>query len=165
MKKTEVKCVFTEFNTRDELSKDDQALLSAARAAGNSAYAPYSGFRVGAAVLLANGKIVSGSNQENVAFPSGLCAERVAVFSASADYPGVPVLAVAVTCRSEKFTVAEPVSPCGACRQALMEYENRYEKKIKLIMAGEKGKIIVAESVNELLPLHFDIKGLRAKKL
>ena len=105
----------------EELSKEDQDLLQQATAACKKAYAPYSRFYVGAAILLENGKIVTGNNQENAAYPSGLCAERVAIFKASADYPAAQIKTIAVTASSEEFDIDHPVSPCGACRQVLKE--------------------------------------------
>jgi cytidine deaminase len=128
-----------------------------------AAYAPYSHFNVGAAVLLANGKIVKGNNQENASYPVGLCAERVAIFSAGANYPGIPVEAIAVIATSDHFHLDRPVPPCGACRQAIAEYEHRYNKKIKMIMAGETGKVLLSESIENLLPYQFNADDLNTK--
>jgi cytidine deaminase len=125
-----------------------------------TAHAPYSEFHVGAAVLLENGKIVTGNNQENAAYPSGLCAERVAIFYASAQYPNSAVKAIAVTVKSKNMVVSEPLSPCGACRQVIAEYENKSEKPIRIIMSGEKGPIYIAKSIESLLPLMFSKKYL-----
>ena len=138
------------------LSEKDRELLNEAREAASKAYAPYSEFFVGASVRLANGKIISGNNQENVAFPSGLCAERVAVFSASANFPNEKMEAIAVSCHSEKISSNQPFSPCGACRQSLLEYENKQQKNIRIILGGKSGEIFVIKSVKDLLPLAFE---------
>jgi cytidine deaminase len=155
MKKIEVPFHFTEFDQLIELSEQEQKLVSLARQMTHQSYAPYSGFFVGAAVLLENGEIVKGSNQENAAYPSGLCAERVAVFSASAQHPGVNVVMVAISARSSTHVMDHPVTPCGACRQVLLEYEFKQEKPVRLILSGEKGKILVVDKVKDLLPLSF----------
>lgn len=164
MKKTELKLSVLEFDSMQELEKDDFMLLEKAKAAVNAAYAPYSEYYVGAAALLENGEIFIGNNQENVAYPSGLCAERVAVFAAAANFPNVPVKAVAITSRAANFEVTEPVTPCGSCRQALAEYENLYHNKIRVILMGESGKVMVIESIGELLPLMFNAVELKKTK-
>ncbi len=122
----------------------------------NRAYAPYSRFKVGAAVLLENGAIVEGNNQENAAFPSGLCAERVAVFHAGATHPKVPIVAIALTAGSEQHVNNHPIPPCGACRQSLAEYEGTQESPISIYFMGEQGNVVKAASVKDLLPLVFD---------
>src|SRR3972149_7149828 len=119
MKKIEIKSFFEEYESANELSSEEKNLVEQALAAAENAYAPYSVFKVGAAVLLDNGKIVCGNNQENIAFPSGLCAERVAIFSASAQYPNVGIKSISVVCSSDKIKIDKPLSPCGACRQAM----------------------------------------------
>ncbi len=139
----------------EELDETSQELVKKARQATEDAYAPYSSFRVGAALLLENGEIITGNNQENAAYPSGLCAERVAVFYAGARYPDVAIVALALTARKKETFTEEPAYPCGACRQVLMEAENRSGKPIRIIMAG-KNKIDVVDSVKELLPKNFD---------
>ena len=161
MKKLELKITFTEYETEKELSDVEQELLQKAREASDLAYAPYSNFYVGAALLLANGVIVSGNNQENVAYPSGLCAERVAIYAAGAQYPNVAIKTIAVTCKSKQFHVSEPLSPCGACRQAMSEYEMRHESTIRIILAGETGKIRVMDSIADLLPFMFKAEELK----
>jgi cytidine deaminase len=128
------------------------------------AYAPYSTFRVGAAVLLKNGKIFTGNNQENMAYPSGLCAERVALFYAASQYPDVAVKAIAVTAHASDFEIDHPVAPCGACRQVMAETENRSQEKMRLIMMGEKGKVQIIEGVDNILPLMFHEENLKKKK-
>lgn len=136
-----------------ELRDEELLLAGAVLKAAGQAYAPYSHFHVGAAVLLANGVIVTGSNQENAAYPSGLCAERVALFHAGHQYPDVPVIALAIAAATGGEQV-ESISPCGACRQVLLETEQRYGKPIKILLCGTE-KITMAESAASLLPLCF----------
>ena len=162
-RKIEIKSEIEEFNSIKELSAWEKKLLEHARKAADLAYAPYSNFYVGAALLLKNGKILRGNNQENVAYPSGLCAERVAIFAAGAQYPGVPVKAIAITAKSKSFKVNKPVAPCGACRQVLAEYENRYGSDIRLILQGEEGRVHITDSVKTLLPLMFNTEKLKKR--
>ena len=162
MKKVEFVCRLTEFDSANQLAPEDQKLLDVAKKNTLSAYAPYSRFNVGAAVLLENGETVPGNNQENASYPLGLCAERVAVFSASARYPGVPIKAIAITARSDEFSIDKPVAPCGACRQVIAEYENRFGN-IRLILSGESGKVLTTESIAELLPFQFSGDDLKKK--
>lgn len=143
-----------------ELPLQEQELIAFSRNMTDNAYAPYSGFFVGAALLLENGEIVKGSNQENAAYPSGLCAERVAVFSASANFPGVRIKTIAISARSQKNKLDYPVSPCGACRQVLLEYEFNQKEPIKLLLSGTSGKIYMVEKVRDLLPLSFTADDL-----
>ncbi|MEI6899068.1 MAG: cytidine deaminase [Bacteroidota bacterium] len=161
MPKRRIEINFTESNSFEELGKKDLRLLEIAFDAGKSAYAPYSHYYVGACVLLTDGTIVKGNNQENMAFPSGLCAERVAVFSASANHPGVAIEAIAITAESNEFPVSEPVTPCGACRQALIEYEYKQNSPIRMIMGCKSGKSLIFESVADLLPLSFKEEKLK----
>jgi cytidine deaminase len=163
-KKIQKLSIISEFEVYENdlaLPDEEIALLDKARAAMLNAYAPYSNFHVGAAVLLYSGEIVIGSNQENAAYPSGLCAERVAVYQTGAQYPGSPIKAIAVTCKTKERIIDIPVTPCGACRQAIAEYESRYNRPIKIIMAGETGQIYVANSIESLLPLSFNRKHLK----
>lgn len=143
-----------------ELPADEQMLISAARLALDNAYAPYSNFKVGAALLLANGKTVTGSNQENAAYPACICAEGTAFSAASSLYPDVAILKMAVTVKSDRRVVENPVAPCGICRQRILEYENRFSQPITIIMAGESGKVYSVDSVKDLLPLHFSKSDL-----
>jgi cytidine deaminase len=152
---------YEEYESHDELHPGDLELLKVAKEALEGAYAPYSNYHVGAAILLGNGKIVTGNNQENMAFPSGLCAERVAIYAAASVNPGVPIKAIAITAYSERFPVKEPVPPCGSCRQAMIEYEMKQKQKIRIILQGETGKIFVIDSVGSLLPLMFHENGLK----
>jgi cytidine deaminase len=159
MKTTEIKIVIHEFENIDELPVNDQNLLLEARRITGQAYAPYSGFHVGAAVLLENGLIVSGNNQENSAYPSGLCAERVALFYANANYPDSGVKTIAISAAKNDVLVNEPVKPCGSCRQALAETEVRFKTPIRIILDGQDG-ILVLNGVESLLPLSFSKKAL-----
>jgi len=159
MKTTEIKIVVHEFENFDELPVNDQNLLLEARRITGQAYAPYSGFHVGAAVLLENGLIVTGNNQENSAYPSGLCAERVALFYANANYPDSGVKTIAISAAKNDVLVNEPVKPCGSCRQALAETEVRFKTPIRIILDGQDG-ILVLNGVESLLPLSFSKKAL-----
>lgn len=159
MKTTEIKIVVSEFENIGELPENDQNLLIEARNITALAYAPYSGFHVGAAVLLSNGKIITGNNQENSAYPSGLCAERVALFYANANFPDSEVKAIAISAAKNGVLVNEPVKPCGSCRQALAEAEVRFGSPIRIILDG-KDSIMVLDGVESLLPLSFSKKDL-----
>ena len=140
----------------DELSIQEQNLVEIARDATYRSYAPYSHFRVGAAILLENGEIVPGSNQENVAFPSGTCAERTACFFAHSQYPDQAFKAIAIAARGvDELPVVSPIAPCGACRQSLLEYEKLAENNVEVILVG-KTKIFIFPSVNSTLPYCFD---------
>jgi cytidine deaminase len=148
-----------EYDHLNELSEEQVLLVDKAIDAARDAYAPYSGYQVGAAVRLANGEIVIGSNQENAAYPSGLCAERVAVFYAGSRYPDVPVKSIAIAA-IRKGTIQEgPVAPCGACRQVLYEKESQGKAPMEVILYGSK-KIHVINQVTDLLPLPFMLEGL-----
>ena len=159
MKTTEIKIVVHEYENIGELPEKDQHLLIEARRITTLAYAPYSGFHVGAAVLLGNGMIITGNNQENSAYPSGLCAERVALFYANANYPDSEVNAIAISAAKDGVLVNESVKPCGACRQALAEAEVRFETPIRIILDGQNS-ILVLQGVESLLPLSFSKKDL-----
>ena len=154
MRTKELRIFVYEYDTVLELSEADQRLVFAARDASKKAYAPYSRFHVGAALLLENGEILQGNNQENSAFTNGLCAERVALFYANANFPDVPVKALAVTAENINGLVAEPVKPCGSCRQVMVETETRFKKPIRVILDGKK-KIHIFEGVDNLLPFAF----------
>lgn len=130
-----------------------------ARKITTQAYAPYSGFHVGAAVLLGNGTIVKGNNQENAAYPSGLCAERVALFYANANYPDTKVVAIAISAAKNGVLVNETVKPCGSCRQVLAETELRFGTPIRIVLDGQEA-IVVLKGVESLLPLSFSKKAL-----
>ncbi|NOZ34881.1 MAG: cytidine deaminase [Chlorobi bacterium] len=158
MKKREITTVTYEYSV-EELSKEEQILINTSKDVVSHAYAPYSKFKVGAAVLLENGEIITGTNQENAAYPSGLCAERVAVFYANSKYPDVPVKAIAVTAFTNNNFVKTPVPPCGSCRQVLVETETRFNTPIKIYLVSETG-ITVIHDAKELLPLNFDESSL-----
>lgn len=156
MKKYNITLSFQEYASPDELNDDDRDLLSRAKAAAHDAYAPYSKFKVGAAVRLADGTVVIGNNQENAVYPVGLCAERVALFSAQAQYPDQPVVALAVTAiGTDGHAVTQPVPPCGSCRQAMVETERRHNRPLRLIMQGETGPVIISEKMEDMMPLTF----------
>ena len=138
-----------------ELSAQEQQLVANAKAAFKTAYAPYSGFLVGASVLLENGEVINGSNQENVAYPSGLCAERVALFYVGSQYPNCIIKTIAISAFSQSFTIEDYISPCGACRQVMAEYEEKQKSKIKVLLHSPNGKVLISESVEDLLPFIF----------
>ena len=140
----------------EELSSDDRMLVDAAREATARSYAPYSGFSVGAAVRLANGEVVTGNNQENAAYPSGLCAERTTLFWANARYPDAAVEAIAIAARNANGELPVPIPPCGACRQVMLEVERRYNRAIRIILYGARESYIIEDGVKALLPLCFD---------
>lgn len=144
------------YESAQDLTAADEKLLFHAKEALPAAFAPYSGFQVSAAVLLANNEMVVGTNHENAAYPMCLCAERVALAAAHAQFPGIPVKTIAITVKSKHKTIAEPVSPCGACRQVICETEHRYRSAIQIILQGETGVIYKLKSGKDLLPLAFD---------
>ena len=139
----------------EECTEIEKNLIKAAKEATSNAYAPYSHFHVGAAVLLENGKIISGNNQENAAYPSGLCAERTAVFYANAQYPNQKIEAMAVAAFYNGDFTDDLISPCGSCRQVLLEVESRYNSSVKILLYNKKGEVYVAESMKSLMPLSF----------
>ena len=161
MKVVNLQIQIEEYDQISDLNAVDRLLLEKAWKACDSAYAPYSKFNVGAAVLLANGKIVSGNNQENAAYPSGLCAERVAMYYASAHYPGVAMKAIAVAVKSDEVPLDEPASPCGSCRQVMAEYEYLYHTKLRVILGSPHTKIQILNGIASLLPLTFYAEGLK----
>lgn len=142
--------------TFEEFSLKDKALIEAAREAACRSYAPYSRFNVGAAVLLADGTIVTGNNQENAAYPSGLCAERTTLFWANSQYPHLSVDALAIAARNDSGELAVPIPPCGACRQVILETERRYGAPIRIILFGTKECYLIEDGIKALLPLCFD---------
>ena len=138
-----------------ELTDAERSLVEQAIEATNRSYAPYSNFSVGAAILLKNGTTIMGCNQENAAFPSGICAERSAIFAAGAQYPDQPVIMLAIAARNEKGELQEePVSPCGPCRQVIIETETRYKQPIRILLYGKK-YIYVVDGIRQLMPLSF----------
>lgn len=161
MKENTLKVKVTEFSNSGELAQSDQELVTVALAAAHKAYAPYSGFAVGAALRLKNNVIVSGNNQENAAYPSGLCAERVAMFYAASQYPGQAIETIAILARPGNTDQSEPATPCGSCRQVMAEYEQLHKTNMRVIMATESGKTILIEGIGNLLPLAFLAKHLK----
>lgn len=149
------------FDSENELDKSDYELILSARNAATIAYAPYSGFFVGAAALLSNQEIVTGSNQENASFPSGICAERSLLATAAQLYPNIPIRSMAVTYINSKGKSDTPASPCGFCRQVLAEFENRVQYPIRLVLCGSSGQVLVIPKSSLLLPLAFSSKNLQ----
>lgn len=156
MKEISITVTFQVFNAIEELPKKAESLMLQAIAIRKKAYAPYSQFKVGAAILLDNGKVVLGSNQENAAFPSGLCAERVAIFQAGTLYPEAKIIKIAISAASDTNSTNTPIPPCGGCRQSISEYEIKQEAPIAIYFMGETGAIYKSESIKNLLPLMFD---------
>jgi len=146
-----------------ELMEQDSLLLDKAKEASIKAYAPYSGFRVGAAVLLGNGEIITGNNQENASYPQGLCAERVALFSAKAQYPEQQIVTIAVYGNPLNFQMNDCVSPCGGCRQVMSECELNNKQKIRVILGGNSGKIMLIDGMENLLPFQFSANDIHSK--
>ncbi len=161
MTEKKITATFSELDHASELPVDLQSLLLKAKEAIHDAYAPYSSFRVGAAALLENGTVVKGSNQENASSPAGICAERAMLSAVSALYPGVSIVAIAITAKPGNYILTEPVAPCGICRQSLLEYEERFNKPIQLVLQGESGKIIWFKNTAMLLPLAFSRANLK----
>ena len=145
-----------------DLKQSDKSLLQEALDATKSAHAPYSGFLVGAAVLLENGKTIHGANQENASYPLGLCAERVALAAAVSEYPNVPVVSIAISYRNLKGPSNRPITPCGICRQVIVEYESKWSMKIPLILGGESGSVWIIQSAKDLLPLGFSAEDMHS---
>lgn len=156
MNEITIKTTFSVFENVAELPTDIRDLMAQAVAIRKKAYAPYSQFRVGAALLLDNGKIVLGSNQENAAYPSGLCAERTAIFHAGSNYPEAKIVKMAISAASDNNPTTAPIPPCGACRQSIAEYEFKQDYPIEIYFMGETGIIYKSDSLKNLLPLTFD---------
>lgn len=155
MKKITISAEYTVFDSLDELPKDVQNLMQQAISAREKSYSPYSNFKVGAAILLENQEIITGSNQENASYPAGLCAERTALFYAAAKYPKTKMLKLALSGKAEEVSTNSPIPPCGSCRQAISEYEVEQKTPIEIYFMGATGKVIKAESLSDLLPLSF----------
>lgn len=160
MKKVEIATVFYEYESIEALQREDKKLMEAAITIRKEAYAPYSKFRVGAAILLDDGTVVLGSNQENAAFPSGLCAERTAVFQAGALYPNRVIIKIAISASSDLKVTDKPIPPCGACRQSLLEYEVKQATPITMFFMGAEGVVYQSPSILNILPFHFDKASL-----
>lgn len=156
----ELKIELDLYETRDQLNTADQELVAAAAEARMRAYAPYSEYKVGAALRLADGSIITGNNQENAAYPSGLCAERVALFAASSQFPDAVFTAIAVMTDSG-IAEGNPAAPCGSCRQVLVEYESKQHHPIRVLMAGSERRVLVAHAAADLMPLCFTRQVLK----
>ena len=163
MKILKINVEVQEYAAMAELPSADRELLQQATGSIENAYAAYSRFRVGAALRLSNGKIITGNNQENAAYPSGLCAERVAMFYAKSQYPGESIESIAIAAHSDDFTIKEAITPCGACRQVIAEYQTQQASPIRIIMKGEEGPIRAVTSIEALLPLLFHVEELKRK--
>ncbi|MEW4925045.1 cytidine deaminase [Algibacter sp. 2305UL17-15] len=156
MKEINIQSTFYIFETIDELPEDIFLLMQKAKEARTKAYAPYSNFTVGAAILLDNNQVVLGNNQENASYPSGLCAERTAIYYAAANYPNSKILKIAIIAGSLVNDTPQPIPPCGACRQAIAEYEVKQETPIEIYFMGTSGNVLKSNSLKNLLPLIFD---------
>lgn len=156
MKKIEIQATLEVYDSLDETTGETQELMLKAVEIRDKAYAPYSSFLVGAAILMENGEIVTGNNQENASYPSGLCAERTAIYYAGANYPGVRIKTMALSAKSQRYQLITPVPPCGACRQAIAEYEQNQKEAIEIYFMGETGRVVKSNSLADLLPLSFD---------
>jgi cytidine deaminase len=157
--KLEIKMDFAQM---DELNDIEQQLIKRAIKATHNSYANYSHFYVGAALLLENGEIMIGANQENAAFPSGLCAERTAIFAAQANHPELKITTLAIAARNENGLLKSPITPCGACRQVILEIEDRYKSPVRILLYGTEGVYII-KSVKDLLPLCFVDENMHKK--
>ena len=158
----EIRINIEEYKSPDELSDEEQQLIERAILTARDAYAPYSKFHVGASLLLDNGSFVDGNNQENASYPDGICAERVAIFAANSLHPGSPMKMIAIAAIYQDKLLDQPVYPCGSCRQALLESENRFKHPVRIIMYGKVG-IQAVNSIKDLLPLCFDSSFLKSK--
>jgi cytidine deaminase len=160
MKEIIISTSFLEYENLEELDGSSQKMMQLAIDARKKAYAPYSKFTVGCSILLDNGKVVEGSNQENAAYPSGLCAERVAIFYAGSNYPEAKVLKLFISASPVDKDLDQPIPPCGSCRQSIAEYEIKQEQDIEIYFMGGKGKIYKSDSLKNILPFMFDKKYL-----
>ena len=160
MKELKIESIFQVYDDIKELPPEISKLMHKAVEARNKAYAPYSKFNVGTALLLDNGEIITGNNQENVSYPSGLCAERTAIYYAGSQYPDAKILKMAITAASSNQITKNPIPPCGACRQAIAEYEIKQDASIEIYFMGDVGMIMRSNSLSNLLPLLFDKSAL-----
>jgi len=155
MKENKFEFEYEVYNDSSELNEQDAWLLNEARTVTENAYAPYSNFHVGAVAMLENGEVVAGTNQENASYPVGICAERVLLGTVATMHPKVPVKSIAISYNSDDVKSDHPISPCGMCRQALLEYETRTSKPIRLILSGQEGKVFIIKTASFLLPFAF----------
>ena len=152
---------YNSYGSINELIPNDKKLLKKAEEILEEAFSVYSGFSVGAAALLDNGEIIAANNQENIAYPSSMCAERVLFYFCKANYPNCIIEKVAITVKSVEKIIDEPISPCGACRQVMFEYERNQQKSIKILLKGEVGKVYELSCIEDLLPLAFKTDVLK----
>jgi len=157
MQSKSIKIAYRVFSSKEELSTEDRTLIEKAEEVSFSAYAPYSKFRVGVAILLHSGEMVLGNNQENISYPESLCAERVALFSAMAQYPQGQIKTIAIYGNPMDYELNHYVTPCGACRQVLAECEQRSRNNIRILCGGTAAEILVVESAKDLLPFNFNM--------
>jgi cytidine deaminase len=160
MKENKYEFQYEVFNDITELEEKDAWLLTEARTVTEQAYAPYSNFHVGAVAILENGEVVAGTNQENASYPVGICAERVLLGSVATLHPKVPIKTIAISYSSKETKSDHPISPCGMCRQSLLEYETRTKKQIRLILSGQEGKVFIIKTASFLLPFAFTSEEL-----
>jgi len=160
MVQKDIHTIVLEYESEYELEPVDQKLVHQAKLSTDNAYAPYSNFKVGAAVLLENGKMIHGNNQENAAYPSGLCAERVALFFANSNFPEIKVRRIAIAAKNGEDFTKLPITPCGSCRQVILETQNRFELPIKIILYGTD-KVQIIEDASTLLPISFNDQFLK----
>ena len=160
MKEIKIESSLFVFDSINELPQDVQSLMAKAIEARQNAYAPYSNFKVGASILLDSGIIVTGSNQENASYPSGLCAERTAIYFAGSQYPDAKILKIAISAASNNRLTKKPIPPCGACRQAISEYEVKQKAPIEIYFMGEQGEVVKSKSLENLLPFMFKKSSL-----
>ncbi len=161
MKEIKLESTLYVYDDINELPEDVQSLMAQAQKARIKAYAPYSKFLVGAALLLENGEVITGNNQENASYPSGLCAERTVIYYAGAQYPDSKIIRMALIAGSAQSQTMVPIPPCGACRQAIAEYEVKQNAPIEIYFMGETGKVVKSNSLSDLLPLIFDRSFLK----
>jgi cytidine deaminase len=161
MKDQKFEFTYEVYTDSSELAEKDAWLLNEARQITEQAYAPYSNFHVGAVAMLANGEVVAGTNQENASYPVGICAERVLLGNAATLYPGIAIETMAISYNSDNVKSDHPISPCGMCRQALLEYETRLKYPIRLILAGMEGEIQIVKTSSLLLPFAFTSSELK----
>ncbi len=160
MKEIKIESNFIVYNSINELPDDIKSLMDEAIDAREKAYAPYSKFEVGTAMLLDNGEVVTGNNQENASYPSGLCAERTAIYYAGSKYPNAKILKIAISASSKNQETSTPIPPCGACRQAISEYEEKQNLPIEIYFMGKVGEVVKSDSLVNLLPFVFKKSAL-----
>ena len=160
MTEIKIESLLNVYDALEELPEAVVQLMKSAGEARDKSYSPYSNFSVGAAILLENDEVITGSNQENASYPSGLCAERTAIFYAGAQFPGVKIVRMAIVAGSREKLSDQPIPPCGACRQSIAEYEIRQESPIEIFFMAETGKVIRSHSLVNILPLVFDKSAL-----